>query len=193
MLEDINEIRLFVEGVEGGLGPKYFQKKLGFNKQDVQRNLQYLPVYKEQLKSFYESAQKRDKWDLAPVFITGMPRSGTSLLTYLVKYFEGCNVVTYTEHSYHSLFDKNMPKGIINIVKQPYGYFEDFSKYTYQSLIKKGIRIISIVRDPRDVLVSRHELDRSKYWVEPKVVKRCAKEHLKNISKIGRASCREKV
>lgn len=67
------------------------------------------------------------------------------------------------------------------MIKQPFGYFDDFPPpYDYDLLINKyGYRIISMVRDPRDVLVSKHMGDLSKYWVEPKFIYINCEEYLK--------------
>lgn len=113
------------------------------------------------------------------IFLTGMPRGGTSLLNFLLSYFNNCGTIN-EEH--HPLFFDNAVYGNYKhfIIKQPFGYWKAFSpKYLYKDILDRNIRIISIVRDPRDVLVSRHNIDKSIYWVSLEIVKRCCKEHLK--------------
>jgi hypothetical protein len=71
------------------------------------------------------------------------------------------------------------------VIKQPFGYFEDFPPaYDYRLLVSNrySYRIISMVRDPRDVLVSKHANDLNKYWVRLEVVIRNCEEYLKNLT-----------
>lgn len=115
------------------------------------------------------------------LFITGMPRAGTTLLTFLMNYFK--DTFVYTDSENHPMAFKHLARhdGLF-VLKQPYGYFEEFQpKYTYDDLLERpNWKIISLVRDPRDVLVSKHSVDRSRYWVPLKVVKRVAHEHLRH-------------
>jgi len=115
------------------------------------------------------------------LFITGMPRAGTTLLTFLMNYFE--NTYVYSDTEYHPMSFASMVRhpGLF-VLKQPYGYFEEFKpEYTYADILKRpNWKIISLIRDPRDVLVSRHASDKSRYWVPFKVIPRVTREHLKH-------------
>ena len=115
------------------------------------------------------------------VIVTGPPRSGTTMLILMMHSVNDCSV--YSDHERHPLHP-NKFTGIKNkyiVYKHPYGYFEDFPpKYDYQELIDKGFKIISLIRNARDVLVSRHSLDPSKYWVPVKIWKRAAEQVIKH-------------
>jgi hypothetical protein len=115
------------------------------------------------------------------VLITGSPRAGTTMLTLMMHCFSNCDVYSnYERHPLHSnKFNETQNEYII--YKHPYGYFEEFFPYyDYQMLIDKGFKIISIIRNSRDVLVSRHQSDLSKYWVPVNIWKRVAKEVIKH-------------
>jgi hypothetical protein len=121
---------------------------------------------------------KRDK-----LFISGFPRAGTTMMLLMMKYFDSCKVIDEGEFN-PILFSKVKSKKCI-VIKQPFGYFEEFPPpYDYALLVSNGYnyRIISMVRDPRDVLVSKHASDLSKYWVSPIAVIRNCEEYLKNLN-----------
>lgn len=117
------------------------------------------------------------------IFITGPGRSGTTLLLSLMTRFPACKVNTQRE--VHPLDIKTITDGMKEIstykyyvIKQPYNtYF--VPKYSYQQLISNGYKIISIIRDPRDILVSRHSANLKKYWLDVNNLKLAAIEHLK--------------
>jgi len=113
------------------------------------------------------------------IFISGFPRAGTSVMRRLLISFEGCrvNVKVPEEHPIIDTTD-------YNVKKQPFGYFKRFApKYSYEELINEyGYKIISMVRDPRDVLVSIHKSKPDDYWVEPRIVIRNCREYLRNVN-----------
>lgn len=116
------------------------------------------------------------------VFISGFPRAGTTMLCLMMNYFNACDVRSKEETHPVCMaeFLGNSKKYVV--IKQPFGCYEDFPPpYSYESLISKyEYKIISLVRDPRDVAVSIHVLDPSRYWVSLEIIIRNCEEYLKH-------------
>jgi hypothetical protein len=100
------------------------------------------------------------------ILITGSPRSGTSLFTLLMSYFKDLNVNSSSEtppnlFEYYNVFKTpQRPDGKIwnDFIKEPHNIVD---------FIKKGIKVIVLVRDGRDCVVSKHEADPNQYWCTP--------------------------
>jgi hypothetical protein len=125
-------------------------------------------------------SQSRQSTPCTRILISGFPRAGTTMMLLMMKCFSECNVKSGGE--YHPVLHAKVKSKGCYVIKQPFGYFEDFPPpYDYDLLINQyGYRIISMMRDPRDVLVSRHKKDLSKYWVMPMFVFRNCEEYLKH-------------
>lgn len=116
------------------------------------------------------------------VLVTGSPRSGTTMLILMMKYFEGCNV--YSDKERHPLHPNKLMWHQYQyvVIKQPYGYYEHFPPYyDFQMLFKRKYKIICMIRNYRDVLVSRHANNPEVYWVWPTIWIRCARQIIMNI------------
>lgn len=116
------------------------------------------------------------------IIISGFPRAGTTMMNIIFTYFKNCETFALREkHPVHEANYKSKKKFFV--IKQPMCYWEDFPpKYTCKSLTEKyGYKVIFMVRDPRDVLVSKHNSNKDIYWVELKYIFRLCKEYLKNI------------
>lgn len=108
------------------------------------------------------------------VLITGCARSGTSLILYLMRYFDNTLIVEEETNPFNDLSAFETP-GKRLVIKCPQGQqmddeeraLGDFSRYgeikTLQDVIDHGFKIILIIRDSRDVLVSKHYLSEY-YW-----------------------------
>lgn len=117
------------------------------------------------------------------ILISGFPRGGTTMLCLMMKYFDGCDIHSKTEeHPIISASASTNKKYVV--IKQPFGYYEDFPPiYDYKGLISDyGYKIISMIRDPRDVIVSRHRSNLNIYWVSIDIVLRNCKEYLDNLN-----------
>lgn len=101
------------------------------------------------------------------VLITGAPRSGTSLLTILVSYFRDLKI-NPTIETPSTLFEQ------VDVFKTPQRVdgliWNDFiqPKHSMVDFINKGVKLVVMLRDGRDVLVSKHNADgRKSYWCPP--------------------------
>ncbi len=112
------------------------------------------------------------------LIVTGCARSGTTLLHSLMGYFKGVKVYRYAEtlparfnEKFQAKFadganDQHSGKQYV-VIKRPQFHPGDERYFTIEDLLRDDYRVINIVRDCRDVLVSRHPDDPSIYWVEP--------------------------
>lgn len=117
------------------------------------------------------------------IFISGFPRAGTTMMCLMMNYFNNCDVHSKAEENPIVASSSKIIKKYM-VIKQPFGYYEDFPPpYSYKSLISDyGYKIISMVRDPRDILVSRHKSNLDIYWVPFEIVIRNCKEYLDNLN-----------
>ena len=99
--------------------------------------------------------------------ITGCARSGTSLMTILMSYFKELKINPTIETPPTLFKDLDAFKtpqrndGLIwNDFIQPKKSLIDF--------INEGVKLIVMLRDGRDVVVSRHKSEPSSYWCGPK-------------------------
>lgn len=118
---------------------------------------------------------------ISPILITGMGRAGTTLLTYLCKNLSGCFVLEQEAHPklYPAILSRyNVKKSKYFIFKQP---FTKIFSPSYRKLNERGIRVLSLTRDPRDVLTSRHRENMDIYWAEIEPTKAAGREHLRNV------------
>ncbi len=107
--------------------------------------------------------------------IIGCARSGTTMLHYAMATFDKVNLhevesnIRYTPSITQSLALCRKPAGSWLITKREFGWFEpDAVDDLMTFLIAENIALINVVRDPRDVLVSRHAgNDASDYYVDP--------------------------
>ena len=101
------------------------------------------------------------------ILITGAPRSGTSLLMILISYFRDLKVDPTIETP-HTLFKD------LDVFKTPQRgdglIWNDFiqPKHRIIDFINKKIKVIVMLRDGRDVLVSKHNANQKQsYWCPP--------------------------
>jgi len=110
------------------------------------------------------------------ILITGCARSGTSLLLYLMRYFDNTVIVEteinpFKDLTFYSVPDKQLvikcPQGQqMGGKSQAIGDFKSQTQVkTLQDVIDHGYKIMLLIRDGRDVLVSKHYETKS-YWVD---------------------------
>jgi len=114
-----------------------------------------------------------DKGPPGKFLITGCARTGTSLTLLLMSYFKGLKIDPTVEAP-PLLFKKH------DVLKKPQG--EDglvqnklihpkrgplFITQTLVDFIKQNIKLIVMVRNAKDVLVSKHANNKGKYWCTP--------------------------
>ena len=106
------------------------------------------------------------------VLISGFPRGGTTMFNLIIQYFNGCDVRSKEEIHPVAMANFLETSEKYVVIKQPFGYYEDFPPpYNYKDLISKyNYKIISLVRDPRDVGVSIHPVHPGKYWIPLKII-----------------------
>ena len=98
--------------------------------------------------------------------ITGCARSGTSLMTILMSYFKGLKIDPTIETP-PTLFES------LDAFKTPQRHdgliWNDFiqPKKSLIDFINEGVKLIVMLRDGMDVVVSKHKADPSTYWCEP--------------------------
>lgn len=115
------------------------------------------------------------------VFISGFPRAGTTMMCLIMNYFDSCDVYSDAERHPSDFSILNTNKKYL-VLKQPFGVKEFTPLYTYESLeLDYKCKIISLVRDPRDVGTSIHASDASRYWVSIGMIMRNCEEYIKNI------------
>lgn len=109
------------------------------------------------------------------IVITGCARSGTTLLLFLARYFENCQVMIDAEYM-PTKIDKpesiyyipNIDRNKNLIIKRP---IQEIGHDEYESIsdmINCGFTILYLIRDGRDVMVSKHPPDTETYHVSPK-------------------------
>jgi len=103
------------------------------------------------------------------IIVTGCARSGTTLLHSLLSCFKQIKIYKYKETHPSKLNTKNSDgvKKKYILIKRPQFPDSDPRCFSFQELFDQGYLIINIIRDARDVFVSRHPDDPAKYWVEP--------------------------
>ncbi|MFC1669103.1 sulfotransferase [Spirochaetota bacterium] len=103
------------------------------------------------------------------LIITGCARSGTTLLHSLMSCFDDVKIYKFRETLPSKLNGKDLNKVLKKyiVIKRPQFNVDDQRYFTFNNLLEQEYRIINIIRDGRDVLVSRHPDDPSKYWVKP--------------------------
>lgn len=121
---------------------------------------------------------------MTKILITGCHRSGTSLIQALMNYFEDTYVFPSELHPYEPLRKEENKPVIVRKMPQgkyyPHHYLPrhmrdkgDFTDThhrirTLEDLIlKENWNIIYMIRDARDVLVSKHGVNKNKYWSVP--------------------------
>lgn len=89
------------------------------------------------------------------VLITGCARSGTTLMTHLMRYFYNCKVVIENEaHPFD--YEKYNHKDHVLVIKKPAVMVRDIDYVSPYSLVNDW-KIIWMVRDGRDVICSTNE------------------------------------
>lgn len=108
--------------------------------------------------------------------IIGCARSGTTMLHYAMATFQNVSLhqvesdLRYTPSILQSLKLCRHPRGSWLITKREFGWFEpDAVEELISCIVEENIAVILLVRDPRDVLVSRHAgNDDDEFYVNPK-------------------------
>lgn len=112
------------------------------------------------------------------VHIVGCARSGTTMLHYGMAAFENTMLMDSEGNPWNhpsvresvALYRKSRPKKnhYFFVTKRPAGWWQGESIQRLCALVRRfQINLVTVVRDPRDVLVSKHPLDREKYYVSP--------------------------
>ena len=112
------------------------------------------------------------------VYIVGCSRSGTTMLHYAMIAFK--DTVLFDKET--NIWSHPNMRDIFLLYKENYHnnnnifyiskrhakwwYYEDLYKSLYH-IMKYDVYLINIVRDPRDVLTSKHPFEKRKYYVEP--------------------------
>jgi hypothetical protein len=118
------------------------------------------------------------KVNIKRVYIIGCSRSGTTMLHYAMIAFK--NTILFDKETnlwsrpsisevftvYKEKSDKTIPTFYVS--KRHAEWWQDKDLYkTIEHVSKYNVYIINIIRDPRDVLSSRHPYDKKRYYVEP--------------------------
>lgn len=108
------------------------------------------------------------------ILITGCQRSGTSLMANLMMSFENGYVDQTEKHPFYKLTALELSKDFFvrktpqfRGVSKKENIIGDFDKDTIGDVIEQGYRVIFMVRDGRDVQVSRHKKAPDRYWSQP--------------------------
>lgn len=116
--------------------------------------------------------------NIKTLHIVGCARSGTTMLHYSMVAFENVHLYDKETHvwdsrlfaDYISLCSKNIFKSssILYVTKRSYLWWKpDHIEKLANEVKENGIFIMNIVRDPRDVLVSKHNLYDRTFYVDP--------------------------
>lgn len=114
------------------------------------------------------------------VLICGCPRSGTTLMSVMLGYFENTHVIkeersplSFIKGARRYKLCKSIEKnGKIFVIKKPNRMIGAKSYYSIKEAVKGGFKIIFMIRDGRDVIVSKHKKKNSnkvEYYVRPEM------------------------
>jgi hypothetical protein len=119
-----------------------------------------------------------NKVNIKRVYIIGCSRSGTTMLHYAMIAFKNTmlfdketNIWSHPSISevfsiYKEKYNKTIPTFYVS--KRHAEWYQDKELYkSIEHISKYNIYVINIIRDPRDVLSSRHPYDKKRYYVEP--------------------------
>lgn len=98
------------------------------------------------------------------VIITGCARSGTTMLTHLMRYFYSTNVIVEDEAHPFDYGDYNHKDHVL-VIKKPFLQSNHIEYFSLQELLVSGWRVIWMLRDGRDVICSKQ--DGNNFHVEP--------------------------
>lgn len=109
------------------------------------------------------------------ILITGCARSGTTLLLYVMKYFKNTQVITHeeimpTRITFADKKSRNYIKreyGKILVIKKPMVHSRARRYESIKDILAAGFKIIYIIRDGRDIMVSHHPKRDRRYHVNP--------------------------
>lgn len=98
------------------------------------------------------------------LLITGCARSGTTLMVHLMQYFYSCKV--HIEDERHPLdFVNYNSKDHVLVIKKPYLQKTNIEYFDLRELLNSGWRIIWMIRDGRDVVVSQNHHVNPSRWI----------------------------
>jgi len=98
------------------------------------------------------------------LIITDCARSGTALYHSLMGYFRDVKVNRYAE-TLPARFDRRDLFGVHKryiVIKRPQFHPEDERTFSLDDLLQANYLVINLIRDGRDVLVARHQPERSR-------------------------------
>lgn len=99
------------------------------------------------------------------LLITGCARSGTTILTHMMRYFYSTKVAFEDEAHPMEYMNYNHSDHIL-VIKKPYLESSSLGYFTLQSLLYHGWKVIWLLRDGRDVITSiNHPVSQTR-WVE---------------------------
>lgn len=103
------------------------------------------------------------------LLITGCARSGTTLMVHLMQYFYNCKVIIQDEQHPFDYLDYNSKDHIL-VIKKPMLQKTDLEYFNLGQLLDNGWKIIWMLRNGKDVIVSVNHLgarhvDKSR-WIE---------------------------
>jgi len=90
------------------------------------------------------------------VLITGCARSGTTLITHLVRYFYSTNVIIDDEQHPND-YETHNDKDHILVIKKPYLTADNIGYFSLTSILSKGWKVIWMLRDGKSVISSKNQ------------------------------------
>lgn len=99
------------------------------------------------------------------LLISGCARSGTTILTHMMRYFYSCEV-RHDDEAHPMEFMSYNHSDHTLVIKKPYLESSNLGYFTLQSLFYHGWKVIWLLRDGRDVITSvNHPVSQSR-WVD---------------------------
>jgi hypothetical protein len=92
------------------------------------------------------------------LLVTGCARSGTTLMIHLTQYFYNCKVLIENEQHPFDYLEYNSKDHIL-VIKKPMLEKHNLQYFNLRQLLDMGWFIIWMIRDGRDVIVSKHGND----------------------------------
>lgn len=123
-----------------------------------------------------EDLQKYRKWDSDPsrvlpyvVFMTGMPRTGSSLMKNFLGNYKGFKISPFNPDGFYKSWEKSLLENDLIYIDKSTHYIRHLDKIL--ATCNNKVAFCCIVRDPRDQLVSLFEFERhpeikrnQKFW-----------------------------
>lgn len=98
------------------------------------------------------------------LLISGCARSGTTLMIHLMRYFYSCKVIIADEQHPADFIDYNSKDHVL-VIKKPYLTHDNIGYFNLERLLDSGWRVIWMIRDGRDVIVSQNHHVSPERWI----------------------------